>query len=166
MAVYGTFATVREQVARTPDFSTAFAYVEELLRAGSAAQSRLRAIAPGETHKVDLGGGVFVIEQAFESKPRSEGFFESHRKHVDVQVVLDGPELIEVADSSGMKVREPFNPERDLVTYEDNPQASMLRLLSGQVVIFYPNDAHMPTLRAGAEAVLVRKAVVKVPLAT
>jgi biofilm protein TabA len=164
MAVYGTSATIAAHVTPANGFATAFDYIAELSREGSPAQTRVWALGDGDSDKVDLGGGVFVIEQAYQTRLRADGFFESHRKYIDVQVVLEGEELMEVADVGRMTVRQPYNQERDLVVYEDSTEASHLRVYPGQVAIFFPTDAHMPTLRIRAEPVLVRKAVVKVPV--
>jgi biofilm protein TabA len=165
MALFGSLTTLRAQTRPSAGFETAFAYVEELLRAGSAVAQRVRSVPVGKAEKVDLGGGVFVMEQAYETKLRADGFFESHRNYIDVQTVLDGEELMELADIARMTVREPYNADRDLITYGDNADASLLRVYPGQSAIFYPSDVHMPTLRIRAAAVLVRKTVVKVPVA-
>lgn len=164
MALYGSVESVRLQVRNTAGFAKAFAYVEELLRAGSPVQQRVRALARGSKGKVDLGDGAFVIEEAYETKARADGFFESHRNVIDVQTILEGEELMEVADIAKMKVRHPYNPERDLIVYEDYPDAALLRLQAGQVAVFYPTDVHMPTLRIRETAVPVRKCVVKIPV--
>ena len=164
MGLFGSLATLRAQAPRTDGFTTAFAYVEEMLRDGSPANARLRGIAAGDAQKTELGSGVFVVEQAYETKVRADGFFESHRKYIDVQVVLDGEELMEVADSTRMNVRQPYNPDRDLVVYEDSTEASLLRMYPGQGAIFFPDDVHMPSLRIRSVPVFVRKAVVKIPV--
>ena len=164
MALYGSLETIRAQAPILPGFAAAFSYVEELLRPGSAAQQRIRSIAAGNTQKVDLGEGVFAVEQVFESKARVEGFFESHRKYIDVQVVVEGEELMELADIARMKIRQPYDAERDLIVYEDNADACVLRVFPGQVAVYFPVDVHMPTLRVRATPVLVRKTVVKIPV--
>ena len=164
MALIGTMATLRGQLARTEGFATALAYADELLRAGSPAQLRVKALAMGEVKKTELAGGVFVMEQAYESKVRAEGFFESHRKYIDVQIVLEGQETMEIADITTIAVREPYNAEKDLIVYGDHPAASWLRIYPGQAAVFFPEDVHMPSLRLGAEAVAMRKCVVKVPV--
>ena len=164
MALYGTYATVRAQAPHTPGFATAFAYVDELLRPGSPAAERLRSVPVGQAQRVELGGGVFVMEQAYETKARADGFFESHQKHIDVQVVVEGEEIMELVDVARIKARTPFNPERDLVLYDDCGDASQLHALAGDTAIFFPADVHMPSLRRQAQAVVVRKAVVKVPV--
>jgi len=164
MALYGSFATVRAQAPQSPGFLTAFAYVADLLRDGSAVAARLQSFAPGESRRMELGNGVFVMEQVYLTKPRAAGFFESHQQYIDVQVLMEGTEIMELADLSRMKVRDPYQPERDLVVYEDNSTASSLRVVAGEAAVFYPADVHMPSLQLGVEPVLVRKAVVKIPV--
>lgn len=165
MALFGTLATLRAQAPQSPGFATAFAYVDDLLRPDSAARSRLRSLARGETRKIDLGGGVFAMEQVYETKLRADTFFESHRKYIDVQVVVEGDELMEVIDASRIGVREAYNPDRDLVIHQDAADASLLRVAAGLATIFFPVDVHMPSLRRNAAPELVRKTVVKVPVA-
>ena len=164
MALYGSIDTVRAQASKLDGFATAFAYVEELFRTGSPANMRVRGIASGDTVKTELAGGAFVIEQAYETRLRADGFFESHRKYIDVQVVFEGEELMEVADIARMTAKQPYNDKRDLIIYEDSTDAALLRVHAGQAAIFFPSDVHMPTLRLRAAAVNVRKCVVKVPV--
>lgn len=163
MAVFGSLASVQQQAPSTTGFATALAYVADLLREGSPEQRRLRAIPVGDSCKVDLGGGIFVMEQAYQTKLRADAFFESHRKYIDVQVVLEGSEVMEVAEQGRVQLREPYDAARDLVIYQDNAEASLLRMLPGDIALFFPTDAHMPGVRAGANPMLVRKAVVKIP---
>lgn len=165
MAVFGTLATVREQLSASPRFAIALAYVEELLRPGSPVHARLASVAVGSSQRIELTQGVFVMEQAYLTKPRSEGFFESHRKHVDVQVVVSGEEIMEVVDAGRIEARQAFDPERDLILYRDTEAASSWRMHPGEIGVFFPADVHMPGLRRGADAVAIRKAVVKVPVA-
>jgi YhcH/YjgK/YiaL family protein len=164
MALFGTIATVRAQAAARPGFEIAWVYAEELLRAGSPVQARVRAIAPGQRQRTELGAGVFVSEECYPTKARVDGFFESHRKYIDVQIVFEGAELMEVADIGTMKTRAEYDPARDLITYEDNPAAALLRVWPGQAAVFFPSDVHMPTLRVGEAAQVTRKCVIKIPV--
>jgi YhcH/YjgK/YiaL family protein len=72
---------------------------------------------------------------------------------------------MEVADTAQMVISEPYSPERDLVKYADTRATSVIRVGPGAVAIFYPTDGHMPTLQLEDGPVLVRKTVVKVPVA-
>ncbi|MEO5958621.1 MAG: YhcH/YjgK/YiaL family protein, partial [Opitutaceae bacterium] len=165
MALYGSIETIRAQAPRSDGFAIAFRYVDELFRPGSEIQARVRALRPGDKKKVEIGGGAFVLEETYQTKARADGFFESHRKFIDVQAIFEGEELMEVGDIARMKVRQPYNTDRDLIIYEDCPDASLLRVHAGQAAVFFPVDVHMPTLRVQATPVLVRKCVVKIPVA-
>jgi YhcH/YjgK/YiaL family protein len=163
MAILGFVATVRAQTARREIFASAFAYLDEMFRDGSPEARRLRGIAVGATQRVELAGGAYALEQVYLAKPRAEGFFESHRKYIDVQVVVEGEELIGLADISQLAVSKAYDAERDFIGYADFPGASELRLVAGDAAIFFPADGHMPGLRPGAGPNLVRKTVIKVP---
>jgi biofilm protein TabA len=165
MALFGSLSAIRAQASpATADFSAAWAYLDELVRSGSPVQQRVRALVAGDSQKHELTGGTFVIEQAYETRPRAEGFFESHRKLIDVQVIFAGDEVIEVIDLARATVRETYNPTRDLIVYADAPSATPVCLGANEAAVFWPADVHMPGLRAGSAATLVRKCVLKVPV--
>lgn len=164
MAIFGPFSTVRSQVAADPRFSAACAYVAEMLQPGSAAARRIAGIASGATERIDLAGGSFGLEQVYPPRARPDGFFESHRKYIDVQVIVAGEELMEVRDITALTIAEPYNPERDFIKYADIADAAVLKMRAGDVAIFFPEDGHMPSLHWRGTG-LVRKTVVKVPVA-
>lgn len=163
MAIFGSFSTVRQQLASYARFATAMTYVAEVLQGGSAAGRRIAGIAQGVTEKVELPGGSFALEQVYFPRARPDGFFESHRNYIDVQVIVEGEELMEVAEIARLKTSDPYLPERDLIKYADLPDASVLRMRAGDVAVFFPEDGHMPSLRWRGPG-LVRKTVVKVPV--
>lgn len=164
MAIIGSFATVRAQAPSSAGLTAAFAYVAELLRPESPARTRLRGMAAGTTQRVELGDGVVAIDQVLATKARADAFFESHRKFIDVQVVIEGAEAMEVVDAAHITVQGEFQEDRDLQLYQDTPRASVARLGPGDAAIFFPVDVHMPLLQSGSEPGTVRKTVVKVPV--
>lgn len=166
MALFGSLATVRAQLAGCPSFDRTMAYVEEILRPGSAAHQRLLAVPEGETGRVELGDGVFALEQAYVAKPRAAGRWEAHRVYIDVQVIVTGEELMEVTETTRLTVTEDRTPGSDVLFFGDYDEGSVLRMRAGELAVFYPIDAHKPSLAAGASAALVRKTVVKVPVAS
>ncbi|MGH6629195.1 MAG: YhcH/YjgK/YiaL family protein [Burkholderiales bacterium] len=162
MALFGPFHIVRAQNASKARFAAAFGYVEEMLRPGSLERRRLAGLAASASQRIELAGGAFAIEAAYFTKPRAEGFFESHRKYIDVQVIVEGEELMEVEDIAQLVVAEAYDAERDFIKYAATPAASVLRMRAGDGAIFHPADGHMPSLQWRGP-VLVRKTVVKVP---
>jgi YhcH/YjgK/YiaL family protein len=144
-------------------FAASFAYLDELFRSGSPAAIRLRGIRPGETERIELSGGAFALEQVYRSKVRSEGFFESHRKFIDLQVIFEGEEWMEVVDLDRCIMRDSYDAQRDFSAYEDTAGSS-LWLRARDAAVFHTSDVHMPGLCGTSAPALVRKTVIKVPV--
>ena len=72
-----------------------------------------------------------------------------------------GVELMGHAPLASLRVGV-YDESRDFVAAEGD--GDFFRMTAGSFVIFWPGDAHMPGLAAGAPAAL-RKIVVKVPVA-
>jgi len=164
MALFGNLSTVRAQLVRRSVFELSFAYLDDALKPGTAANRRVLGVGVGESNRVELGEGAFALEQAYHSKPRAEGRLESHLKYIDIQVLLAGEEILEVAEISTLKVSENLTPEKDVIFYHDSRATTPVRLSGlGATAIFYPPDGHMGGLALVAPA-LVRKIVIKVPV--
>lgn len=165
MAVLGSLSTVRAQLAATPAFTAAFAYVERCLTPGSAEHSRLLAVPLDATGRVELDHGAFALEQAYYPKQPVQGRWEAHREYVDVQVIVAGREQMELTDTGNLVVDEDFTPGRDLIFFQPYANGSVFVADTGAVAVFFPVDAHKPSLAAPGEAqVVVRKTVVKIPV--
>jgi len=166
MALFGSLFLLPGQAPAAEKFAVAFAYAGSAVRPGSEEHRRILALAPGASEKIELGGGVFAIEQVYHAKLRPECFFESHRKYIDVQVIVEGAEAMEVEDIGRLVVAQPYLEERDLVKYAEIATASRLVVRAGEAAVFFPTDGHMPCLRIASgdsATALVRKTVVKVP---
>ncbi len=163
MALFGSFATVRAQCGDLPRFRAAFDYLLDVFHPGSAASLRLKNLQVGQNERVDLAGGAFALEQVYRTKPRTEGFFESHRRYIDVQVIVSGEEIIEVADVAALSLREDRTPAQDVLIYGVPEKTSVLTLQTGDAAVLFPVDGHMPQIALGS-SVEVRKIVIKVPV--
>ncbi len=164
MALFGTLSTLRAQAHLHGSIETGLAYLESLFRNGSEERLRLASVQTDETRRIELGGGVFALEQAYLSKDPAEGRWESHRAYIDIQAVVTGEEFMGVCDVSRLAVNEDLSPGKDLLFYHPFEGGSRLRIQAGEAAIFFPVDAHMPCLRTGTSPTLVRKSVVKVPV--
>lgn len=163
MAVIGSLSTIKSQLIRHPSFDAAFAYLDDLAKPASDLHKRLAALVPGDSKRIELTHGVFALEQAYLTKARSAGKMESHRKYIDIQVVVAGMEIMLVNDISHLTVTENLTPGKDLIFYKDAPASSALRFVAGEAAVYFPADGHMPGL-AIDEPTLVRKVVLKVPV--
>ncbi len=163
MAIFGTLSAVRSQLPDRPSFEACLAYLAELLTPGSEVNRRVLSLAPGVERRVELGGGVHALEQAYETRSREEGRFESHLAHVDVQVVVGGEEVIAVAPTSLLSPVEDQTPGNDIIFYAPHAAGSALHLRAGDVAVLFPADGHLGRVRVGPAA-RVWKSVVKVPV--
>jgi YhcH/YjgK/YiaL family protein len=163
MAIFGPLLTVRHQTAHLPWLRPAFAYLAELFTAGSAPNLKIQLLAAGETFRRDISEGTFALEQVYLTKPRNQGVYESHRKYVDVQVIVAGEEFMEVTHPDTLTIRDAYNPDRDATFYLDATHGSRLHLRPGDAAIYFPDDAHHGALPVAGPQ-LVRKVVLKVPV--
>jgi biofilm protein TabA len=163
MAIFGSLSTVRAQLAASPAFDLAFDYVARALTPGTPEAARIAAVPVGETGRVELGEGVFALEQAYVAKPPAEGKWEAHERFIDVQVIVSGQELMGLIDVGVLVLSEDYREKRDLMFFAAHDGGSTLRAGAGDVAVFFPVDAHKPSLADGV-AETVRKTVVKVPV--
>jgi len=109
------------------------------------------------------GERLMVIVETGITKPGAERRLESHRRYIDIQVNLEGPEVMEWTPVKGLTVETDFESDNDIAFYAQ-PAAAVTRLLVAprHFAIFWPEDAHKPVLHPGAEPVRFRKLVFKV----
>jgi YhcH/YjgK/YiaL family protein len=100
--------------------------------------------------------------QTYQTEPEGQRTFEAHKKYIDIQYILSGRELILYKETSVLKHRKPYDPDRDVIFLED-VEAKQILLESGDFVIFWPQDAHKPGCMAHIPSE-VRKIVAKIRL--
>ena len=110
----------------------------------------------------DFKNGMYYLVQNYETKPESECFFESHRKYIDIQYIVSGKERHDVANISGLTVREDYNAEKDILKY--NGAGSILLLGEGDFAVYFPEDGHKPNIMTGSEPVNMTKVIFKIPV--
>ena len=106
------------------------------------------------------GRDLYALFQAYSTEGEAGRFYESHRACIDIQYVVSGVEVIRVAKTDSLRVHSAYDEGRDITLYEPDPGTNVI-LRSGDFVILYPHDAHLPKLPL-SEPGEVRKVVVKV----
>ena len=79
------------------------------------AQTDCRSLAPGR-HAID-GDNVFALAQEYQTKPRSQGVWEAHRRYIDIQYVVSGIEIMGYAPISALAVTQPYSAEKDCALF-------------------------------------------------
>ena len=113
-----------------------------------------------EDGKYEIDGDkVYASVQTYETKEDAK--YESHRKYIDIQYMIKGKEKIGVTDLSNCKTCIEYDSARDLEFYDINCKEEYLNLNENEFLIFYPQDAHKPSISIEKPSI-VKKVVVKV----
>jgi YhcH/YjgK/YiaL family protein len=116
----------------------------------------LLALSPG-MHSVQ-GEDLFAIVEACAGRTREAAKLESHRRYIDIQLVLEGvDEMGWKPLAECVKPVADFDTARDIRFYDDAP-ASWIATPAGSFCIFFPDDAHAPLVSDG----MIRKVVMKI----
>lgn len=113
-----------------------------------------------------LGNDVVARVMSYSTKHFQETVLESHRKFVDLQVLLAGREYAEVSSTSEMSPCTPYAEDSDVAFYFPDTLGNYCRMTlePGRFAVFFPQDAHRTQLRAGSAAGAVKKIVVKIAI--
>ncbi len=150
-------------------FDTVKALLEKNLDARLSEGLRFLQHLPAgiETEKHEIGSGLFVMIDAYDTVPAEERQFEAHRKHIDIQMVIRGAERVDWCPLSELSIEHtPYHDKHDYGLYmpgADNVVTQSLTLTGQRVAVFYPSDGHRPGLQLDGPSA-VKKAVVKVPV--
>ncbi|MGT2929485.1 YhcH/YjgK/YiaL family protein [Streptococcus dentasini] len=108
-------------------------------------------------------GGV-VFFQKGSTKPLVQAQFESHKKYIDVQIILAGAEYAALEDLSNLSVAIPYNDEKDVAKYSGETQHYM-KISSGMAYVCFPWDGHKAVFHM-EEPLTFTKAVIKLEIDT
>jgi biofilm protein TabA len=125
-----------------------------------ALRERLFHDAPDGRYDID-GDRIFALVQRYTTRPLEKCAFESHRKYIDVQLVVSGEEAMGHAPVSKLTPSTEYDEAKDFSLYQPFAGGTRLSLSGGEFAVFYPSDGHMPCMEAGSPSPVV-KIVVKV----
>lgn len=130
-------------------FRKAFAYLKE------TDFSQL----PKGRYEID-GDNIFAIVNEYDTVDAAKEQMEAHRRHIDVQYVAAGEELIGHGFLNGQTPSKAYDNENDYMLFGEKPDF-FSRLEQGMFAIFFPSDLHVPGIRVNAPAP-VKKVVIKI----
>ncbi len=156
MAIFGDLKTIKQQLPQAC-FQVAFEYLQSI-------GNDFLKIQPNETIKEYISKEIFVLKQTYFTKTREDAFFESHKKYIDIQYIVQGEEFIDVCTLNNLTIKEPYSEQNDFIKYAANhKEYSSLLIKKGELAIFFPQDAHQPCILNQASS-QVYKAVIKIPV--
>lgn len=119
-------------------------------------------LAALENGKYEIDGkNVFANVMSYTTIPWEEAKFEAHENYTDIQYVISGRETLTYAPIDALNVKVPYNPDKDVVFYDNSNPGLQIVTGAGEFLIFNPWDGHKPKAMAG-EPCEVKKVVVKI----
>ena len=132
-----------------PLFKKAFDFIEAYIE---------NECAPG-VYEI-CGKDLFAKVQEYDT--RSEGAFEVHNQYIDIQYITNGTEKIEYGCRNDFSVST-YDEKDDFLFLKGGKKKMEFVLNHGEFVIFFPDDAHKPSLDVEGTS-RVTKVVLKVKI--
>jgi YhcH/YjgK/YiaL family protein len=120
----------------------------------------LKTLSNGR-HNID-GDNVYATVQESPTKDLDKTAFESHRKYIDLQLVITGEENMGKAPLSSVTVSKPYDERTDLANYTGD--GKIYTVPAGTFMLFFPKDAHRPNITPGGNKA-DKKIVIKIKVA-
>lgn len=121
-------------VYRSDLLDSAFDWLQSQRVAGGSAADLAEGIYPIQSD------ALFVIVQEYQTKDSNAALWESHRRYIDIQVMIHGRETIEVAPVSSLCPTGSYDATTDKCQHVGT--GTPIALTQGQFCLFLPWDAH------------------------
>lgn len=121
---------------------------------------------PWTADPVDIVDGIYVKKVQYQTGAPSSCRFESHRREVDLQFIVDGSERIDLLPRAAVDISSPYDAKSDVEFYE--PRGTLptsLQMTPGDFAVFFPEDIHQCGWLNGCGKEL-RKYVFKIDIST
>lgn len=146
--IIDTIENLKHYAAINPLFADVVKFIEE---------NDLDTLEPGK--HIIKEGDLFVNITTAKGKTPDEAVMETHRNMIDIQIPLDEEETFGYIPLEDLPTDIPYNAEKDITKYPDQPGSSYVTCRPGMMAIFFPQDGHAPCIAAVPE---IRKAIFKV----
>ncbi len=87
-------------------------------------------------------GDIYAMVQEGVTEAIADGNFERHEKYIDVQIMLEGEEIIEWEDTNNLEECIPYMEDKDAGFCRGSGQK--IHIKKGMFYLMFPHDAHKP----------------------
>ena len=116
---------------------------------------------PSEDKKFHLDGeNLLAITSTYLPRLFADGLYESHFKYIDLQVMINGEELIYYHPINKL-IKEKEDKQKDIIFYKKTDMGIFFPITNKMFTLLYPQDGHLPTVGYDLEKKL-RKVVFKI----
>ncbi|MBF0489087.1 MAG: YhcH/YjgK/YiaL family protein [Candidatus Omnitrophica bacterium] len=118
---------------------------------------------PNEQIDID-GKDLFVRVMEYTPKPAHDNKFETHQIYADLQYVVAGIELMQIAPSKSLSPLGEYDKIGDYHFFKADQEITDLVVSKGDFTYFYPGEAHRPSCLYKEYNVLIKKLVFKIKI--
>lgn len=111
----------------------------------------------------DVNEGFFYNVIEYNTTNEADKPYESHRKYVDIQLLIVGEEVMQVTDVGRLQAFDLYNTANDCTLYKPTGCTASTILRPHSVMILYPKDAHR-SIALNGKSCQVKKVVGKVKI--
>lgn len=147
--IYDKLEHMKQYLGCHPNLDTAIRYLTA---------HDLSALPTGIT-EID-GSNVYLNVMTACTEPENRKSYEIHKNYMDIQIDIEGTEVILTGDSDGLRI-EDYDPSTDFGRASCSMLASCL-IGPGNFIVCMAMEPHKPGVSAGPDSSCLRKCVVKV----
>ncbi len=93
--------------------------------------------------KHEINNQVFAIKSSYKTKLEKDALCEAHKKYIDLQIILEGEEVIFGGDIDDYNETIPYDEQKDAAFYKGIASWKII-CKKDTFAIFYPYDVHQP----------------------
>ncbi|MTI17257.1 DUF386 domain-containing protein [Rhodobacteraceae bacterium RKSG542] len=109
-----------------------------------------------------VGDKLFILVMETEVQPLEQRRPELHEKYLDVQILLEGEEILGYGHMPTGPLTEDKLAEKDVAFTAMIENEKFIRMAPRDFAVFYPAELHRPQVSPSGETAPVRKAVLKI----
>ena len=147
------YDSVERFITELPEYMPRVSQLTEFLSA--AREKSFEELKEMDFAPLDLRFGEY------ETKPQEEIPFEAHKRYWDLQLVLEGEELLGYAPLAELTETVAYAEKDDIAFYRGEGQN--VKLSREMAVLLAPWDGHRPGANGGDTPCKIKKIVVKLP---
>lgn len=107
--------------------------------------------------KICVNDDFYYTLLSYNTKPTEECKIESHRKYIDIQIMISGEEGMDFIDISRLTLKEKYDEQKDVMFWNESDRMNKTTLVVGDCIVLYPEIAHR-----GAQNIQGTKHVLKI----
>ena len=155
MAVFGYINEIVKNINFNKTIMEGLNYLQDLTL------DSFSELKEGESQKIPLNGdNLFAQNQIYKTKSIDQAKFEGHQRHIDLQYIFEGFEIIRTSSSIDCQPKGKYDEKND-VQFFTSYFFTPITLKTNMLCILYPEDIHAPGLIFDGPSI-VKKSVIKV----